>query len=60
MKEFPSGMYGEEYEKILILIENEVEAAAARVAEAEDRETAIICILRCIATDMGINESTEI
>ena len=53
-------MYGEEYEKILILIENEVEAAAARVAEAEDRETAIICILRCIATDMGINESTEI
>jgi hypothetical protein len=48
----------ENYAQILALIEMEIENAVASVAE--DRETAILSILRCIATDVGIDESTEI
>lgn len=48
----------ENYSQIVTLIEMEVANAVAAVAE--DRETAILSILRCIATDMGIDESTEI
>jgi hypothetical protein len=48
----------ESYAQIVALIEMEVRNAAATVAE--DREIAISSILRCIATDMGIDESTEI
>lgn len=48
----------ENYAQIVTLIEMEIANAVAAVAE--DRETAILSILRCIATDMGIDESTEI
>jgi hypothetical protein len=58
LKVFPSGMEGKEYEKIISFIEKKAEEAAQTVAE--DRQSAILSILRCIATDVGIDESTEI
>ena len=58
LKVFPSGMEGKEYENIIAFIEKKAEEAAQTVAE--DRRSAILSILRCIATDVGIDESTEI
>jgi hypothetical protein len=58
LKVFPSGMEGKEYENIIAFIEKKAEEAAQTVAD--DRQSAILSILRCIATDVGINESTEI
>jgi hypothetical protein len=58
LKVFPSGMEGKEYENIIAFIEKKAEEAAQTVAD--DRQSAILSILRCIATDVGIDESTEI